>query len=810
MKKILIISLSSLFLFAVTAMGQLTPPKVQSVFGGRVNAITGFSLSPTMSRIFISTKSANSIFFADVNFSGLQPSFGQFKELPSANASAGFGADIKYLAAYQKTFTLFFVANGNLYSSNSGSATALKTFSGNVTGLAIDDNLIFFIDSDKFYYGTASSAGAFVNGAASPFKINSVGNDNSIVVDKSTKVVYIFSRGNSPKLFKTSVPYTSFSPNTSIVDITPYSLPSNVRWLSFGIAPDGVFFMMGTDGANKYCATSTNSGSSWSYYNIQIPGVYIDGGVGENIAFSGTSNSYTVFTSNIFNPNKGNSSDWKEFGTNGYETHPNDGVVFVDPTNDRVTYLTTDQGLGASTDGGYTIFEINNGITAVQVNDFWLDANKNKGWLASKSGIRRVDNFSTSPVWSNSMFPLGDGSPYYAVEGSSANPDVAYAGNLRIYKTTDAGNKWKKVFAPNTGVWNFPETGTKINAIAECPYKTNFVMAGFELMSETEEGGLFFSPDGGTSWQQVLIESAQMGQDVDVSDIVFNLENNNIVAYVSVKAINGRPGYSVYRLEWNGTNWSVAQDMNANNTSVGYNIVASIYDLEINKKDNIIIAGGIDIGNTNPVAYYKTFSPAGKWTPLPVSVLSLKTGEPVKAVAYGKSIVYCAIKNEIYYYNFLNSGSSWQLGYSYPEGTEINVLYYDDLVAGTSIGFYEHAGQPLAVKTKDNIPVKFNLAQNYPNPFGEAVPSGNTTTRIEYSIPSLNNATGSFSSHIVLKIFDILGREITTLVNTEQNPGKYSVDFNASKLSAGIYLYKLTVTNSSGKFSDVKKMILLK
>jgi len=91
-------------------------------------------------------------------------------------------------------------------------------------------------------------------------------------------------------------------------------------------------------------------------------------------------------------------------------------------------------------------------------------------------------------------------------------------------------------------------------------------------------------------------------------------------------------------------------------------------------------------------------------------------------------------------------------------------------------------------KTKD---YSFHLNQNYPNPF-------NPSTEIKYSI--------SEKGFVSLKIFNILGVEITTLVNETKSAGEYSVNFNADKLPAGVYFYSIT----AGRNNDVKKMILLK
>lgn len=92
---------------------------------------------------------------------------------------------------------------------------------------------------------------------------------------------------------------------------------------------------------------------------------------------------------------------------------------------------------------------------------------------------------------------------------------------------------------------------------------------------------------------------------------------------------------------------------------------------------------------------------------------------------------------------------------------------------------------------KSNIPTDFSLGQNYPNPF-------NPITQIDYSL--VNDGL------VTLKIFDVLGKEVTTLVNEEKSAGKHSVKFDASSLSSGIYFYQLKTKD----FVNTKKMILLK
>lgn len=94
-------------------------------------------------------------------------------------------------------------------------------------------------------------------------------------------------------------------------------------------------------------------------------------------------------------------------------------------------------------------------------------------------------------------------------------------------------------------------------------------------------------------------------------------------------------------------------------------------------------------------------------------------------------------------------------------------------------------------RTGTENPVKFELQQNYPNPF-------NPSTMINYSVAN--------AEMVELKVYDILGKEVKTLVNQIQNPGSYSITFNAAGLSSGVYFYKL----KAGSFTEIKKMTLVK
>jgi hypothetical protein len=109
------------------------------------------------------------------------------------------------------------------------------------------------------------------------------------------------------------------------------------------------------------------------------------------------------------------------------------------------------------------------------------------------------------------------------------------------------------------------------------------------------------------------------------------------------------------------------------------------------------------------------------------------------------------------------------------------------------------------VDAEVKAPNIFSLEQNYPNPF-------NPSTKIKYTIPDVALRQAQSDILVTLKVYDILGNEIATLVNEEQPAGSYEIEFNSVgtnrdlSLPSGIYFYKL----QAGNFIQTKKMILLK
>ncbi len=146
--------------------------------------------------------------------------------------------------------------------------------------------------------------------------------------------------------------------------------------------------------------------------------------------------------------------------------------------------------------------------------------------------------------------------------------------------------------------------------------------------------------------------------------------------------------------------------------------------------------------------------------------------------------------------NFPNTGK-W---YDYLSGDSINVTNTTATIGLNPGEFHIYTtvklpkpdlGGTSGVEDNETVANDFSLSQNFPNPF-------NPTTTIRFTLKK--------SEKVKLKIYNVLGREITTLVNKKMNAGRYSVKFNAANLSSGVYFYRIT----AGNFVDTRKMILLK
>ncbi|UCH64637.1 MAG: T9SS type A sorting domain-containing protein, partial [Ignavibacterium sp.] len=169
-------------------------------------------------------------------------------------------------------------------------------------------------------------------------------------------------------------------------------------------------------------------------------------------------------------------------------------------------------------------------------------------------------------------------------------------------------------------------------------------------------------------------------------------------------------------------------------------------------------------------------------------------------------------------YNYVNPGSpgytmpsdapNRRIDYVFSKNTSSLVPFESNVVMNQPYSGNNYCSDHLGVLTyfdvgvlgtdEENnlIPEELRLYQNFPNPF-------NPYTTIGFSVPSLGQYR---NASVQLKVYDVLGNEIATLIDEEKSAGDYQVNFNARNISSGMYFYKLQAGNNS----DIKKMILLR
>jgi hypothetical protein len=144
-------------------------------------------------------------------------------------------------------------------------------------------------------------------------------------------------------------------------------------------------------------------------------------------------------------------------------------------------------------------------------------------------------------------------------------------------------------------------------------------------------------------------------------------------------------------------------------------------------------------------------------------------------------------------------------GFSAGFNEDMVINHSNRIYAASTDGIFYGEADSLVVSVGNIEPTKtFSLSQNFPNPF-------NPSTKIKYTIPSVSLRQAQSDSWVTLKVYDVLGNEIATLVNEEKQPGNYEVEFNVAQvsrpeLSSGVYFYQL----KAGSYIETKKMVLIK
>jgi len=535
---------------------------------------------------------------------------------------------------------------------------------------------------------------------------------------------------------------------------------------------------------------TVNGGQNWSPVYSSIVGNVDD------LKFINSTTGFATFQSSLLKTTNAG-ENWGYYGNNYY-----DSINTVFFFNDLTSYATFfPSKFKITTNGGYNWITKQSpanqfdGINFLNLNTGYLQGFYNEIYFTSNAG-----NNWTMQTESNG--------PGYGILNDGvfidANTGFLVGMSQLIKRTTNQGENWQIIPCPQSGNNDGVDF---INA-----------NTGFIVGSYPDSGVLLKSIDGGLNW--AIIKN--FANDATKCIRLFN-ENIGIIGF--------QHG-AIYRTSDGGNNWSRVDSsiyygvhsFFIQNSTTGY---ASGYINNLSGKVlkttdagltwNVLLTssgvGHIKFLNNNTgfsagQGVLKTTDGGQNW----FRVLNNGNVFGMDFVNENVGFVTGSTSGTLiteFIYRTTNGGVTWN-GLDFPSaGTMYGVKFFN---ANTGLVFGEYSS---ILKTYDgggnsissvsilgkNIPGDFILSQNYPNPF-------NPSTKIRFNIPPLEGGQGGM---IVLKVYDILGKEIATLVNEKLHPGEYEVPFSINQFSgyqlpSGIYFYTLT----AGDFRETKKMLLIK
>jgi photosystem II stability/assembly factor-like uncharacterized protein len=388
------------------------------------------------------------------------------------------------------------------------------------------------------------------------------------------------------------------------------------------------------------------------------------------------------------------------------------------------------------------------------------------------------------------------------------------AGNGKLLHTTNAGTNWLAVNASGTDtvfVLSDPSRAMSfINAT------NGWVIGSLGSTSAPKGAVLYNTINSGTTWNKQLLTSWSMGlfiQFVDVNNgwaVVANGNLNAITSGALIHTTNGgttwtplsTPLGNTYFIDANngwglgdsnkthfilhttngGTSWSTQ----LTDTSLGGYLALQFIDAN----------NGWVVGDSAKIL--KTTNGGSNWTRITNTGNNLRH----KAVFFlnanvgwiGSRVISNQGKGLILHTT--NGGGSWTLQDT-PSQYDVFSIYFVDANNGWLTGDYgfightTNGGETSVEETNNSISTGYSLSQNYPNPF-------NPSTNISFSLLS--------KSSVSLKIFDLLGREVATVISDNLSAGNHTQQWNANGMPSGVYFYHL----QAGSFSETKKLVLLR
>lgn len=508
------------------------------------------------------------------------------------------------------------------------------------------------------------------------------------------------------------------------------------------ITVSGSTIFVGTPGG---MLRSTDSGASWNTDNDGFP---IDGSGSKPSIFS-----VAVSSSNIFT------------GTTA--------GVFLSTDNGE-NWMAVNSGLPMYPSQVFSVVASGSNLFAATNDGVFLSSDNGTNWMSASSGIITS---SVGPI-------VGIGSKIFAALDSS------------ILVSTDNGTTWvTNGTLPNSYLWSLTIIDSNLYAVTnggiflssndgkawnsinggvmDTTYPIMLVKSGSNLVASNQNGGLFLSSDNGLNWKKT-------GSNLPKTEESLVAIGSNIFA--------GFYEAGIYLSTDNGETWTDLNDSLAGIStfaSIGSNLFAA---------RSPWIGSGLDHFPRYLGGIFRSTDNGKSWVAL---TSGLPADPSVTPLTVHGTDIFVGTSPGLGVYLSTDNGNQWKnVGDGLPDMFFTSIFVNDSsvFVSVDGGGIWRRPLSEMITGVTEPLikaPTTFSLSQNYPNPF-------NPTTIISYQLQS--------AGRVLLKVYDVLGREVAVLVNVRQQGGTYSVEMSGARIASGVYFYTLNVNG----ITVTKKMELIR
>ncbi|MBS1514022.1 MAG: T9SS type A sorting domain-containing protein [Bacteroidetes bacterium] len=614
----------------------------------------------------------------------------------------------------------------------------------------------------------AGKSGVFksTNAGLNWSQVSSAGNVNALVMDyTNNQILYFTNSANTGAgaVRKTTdggttwVNLTNGLPTSGIgrAPMAMSSLDPNVLYVGFAASSGGALLGVykTTDGGSNWTLqnNSTNYLGTQGWYDNALtikPGTtdfIITGGID---LYSSTNSGVTLTKK----------TSWST-GSTGNFCHADIHYLTYSPLNNAL-YCCSDGGIYKSTNDGGNWIDLNATISTLQYQSADYDPLNPTLLQGGCQDNNKQTSTNNGLVWVQRT--TGDGG-YTVIDAE--NPSYVYGQyvNGSIQRSANSGASFSEITpSGSTG-------GLFYNPYEMASGNSQFIVFGRADVWYTASARTASTSSG---WTQIATTSIVGGS---ISGI--GIGNGTAPTRIYIGTNNGK----ILSTSNTGANWVSA---------TGYPYIS---DFAVDKTNDAICYASC-AGTLANQHVFKTTNGGATWTSITGNLPNVAANSIILRNTSPRSLF---VGTDLGVYVSFNEGSSWALLSTGMPSVPVFDLKYREtnkilLAATHGRGCYKIDLTNLSGISNQNITAEsFGLTQNYPNPF-------NPSTKIKYSIPS--------SSYVTLKVYDILGNEVETIVSQQQSRGVYDVQWDGSKYSSGVYIYKIT----AGNYNESKMMLLVK